>query len=66
MYKVLNKMGPKSLNLFLYKSEENKLQSSENFKWSLVYQIHILTIWKIVSCMTVHTFGILAILKEIR
>jgi hypothetical protein len=34
MYKVLNKMGPKSLtNLFSYKSE-NKLQPSGNFKWS--------------------------------
>ena len=57
MYKLLNKMGPKSLtNLFSYKSEK-QIITFGTFLVVFAYQNHAQIIWRIVSCTTEHSFG---------
>ena len=57
MYKLLNKMGPKSLTkLFSYKSEKTNYHLRD-ISSVFAYQNHAQIIWRIVSCTTEHSFG---------
>jgi hypothetical protein len=66
MYKVLNRMGPKSLtNLFSYKCEKTNYNLRDITSGLSLPKPRTNDMKNIVSCMTEHTFGIL-IPKEIR
>jgi hypothetical protein len=59
MFKLLNKMGPKSLtDLFTFKSEKTNYKHRD-VESTLAYHSRVQIAWKKVSCLTGHTFGIL-------
>ena len=59
MFKLLNKMGPKSLtDLFTFKSEMTNYKL-RNVESTLCYHSRVRIARKKVSCLTGHTFGII-------